>query len=340
MVALLLFMLFGYLIGSISPGYSSGRLVKKKDIRKLGSKHTGAVNTYLIVGPAYGIIAGLFDLLKTPFVYYLFISGLIFPETAQMNQDLALLPGIAAVVGHNYPLYLKFQGGKGVASLLGLSIAAIAINPDLFALFLILFTVAYSLYISASLTLEFPLRKVLKLSALAFPIGLLWAPGFIVLAALLIFIGFLVLDLFRFLMPRLNQRYLGFKQLAKEKEQKRFSGYTLFMASNLILLIFFRSEITTLVLISFILGDTLAPLGKSIFPIKLIGEKTIGGALIIIGVSLMSGLFLNTLTLLSIPVSIVLLSPIILAALDQLSFLLDDNILVPIGTALLLSLLF
>jgi len=84
----------------------------------------------------------------------------------------------------------------------------------------------------------------------------------------------------------------------------------------------------------------LAPLGKSIFPIKLIGEKTIGGALIIIGVSLMSGLFLNTLTLLSIPVSIVLLSPIILAALDQLSFLLDDNILVPIGTALLLSLLF
>ena len=340
MAALFFFVILGYLIGSVSPGYIFGRAVKKIDIREFGSKHTGAANTYRIVGPAYGIVAGVLDLLKTPFVYGLFISGLIFPETARMNPDWALLPGIATVVGHNYPLYLRFRGGRGVATLFGLSVAAVATNPDPASLLVLLWTVAYSIYISASLTLEWPLRKILKISALAFPIGLLWAPAFVGQVALWLFIGFLLLDVFRLCMPRLNQRYLAFKRLTKEKERKGFSGYTLFMASNFILLNFFRPEIATLVLISFILGDTLAPLGKSIFPIKMIGEKTLGGALIVISVSFISGLLLSAVARLSIPPIVVWLSPVMLAGLDQLSFFLDDNILAPVGTALLLNLIF
>ncbi len=62
-----LLLLFGYLIGSLSPGYFFGRLVRGIDIRNYRNHNTGATNTYFIVGPVYGVIAGLFAKRKTKF---------------------------------------------------------------------------------------------------------------------------------------------------------------------------------------------------------------------------------------------------------------------------------
>ena len=76
MLTFYLLIIFGYLIGSLSPGYFFGRVIKGIDIRDYKYHNTGATNTYFIVGPVYGVIAGLFDFLKTPAVYYLSLQWL------------------------------------------------------------------------------------------------------------------------------------------------------------------------------------------------------------------------------------------------------------------------
>ena len=105
------FLVFGYLIGSLSPGYFFGRLVKKIDIREHNYRNTGATNTYFVVGPVYGVITGFFDFLKTPAVYYLSLRWL--------DPNMAILVGLAGVVGHIAPFYLGFRGGGGQATLGG-----------------------------------------------------------------------------------------------------------------------------------------------------------------------------------------------------------------------------
>lgn len=325
--------LLGYLIGSASPGYFFGKIFKGIDIRKYGSGETGATNTYRFVGPAYGIIAGVIDALKAVFAYYVVVLFL--------SPDLSILVGLAAVVGHIFPFYLGFKGGKGAASLFGLNFIVIIFTQSFYALLLLIGSVIYSAIISEERgkiwTAPFG-RLTAKISALALPLGFIWFSGFVIsFAAVLLFI-FLFFDVVRFLAPKVNRRYLGSKKFAKEKEFRRLSGYSLFLISAFLLFNFFPKEIAVASLVFFIVGDVLAPAGQLRYMPhqKVLGDKTLGGALVIFIFSLLAGLFLRSLTPLALTNEIMILGAFLAASLDQLSIFIDDNLLVPLGAASLL----
>ena len=325
------FLLLGYILGSISPGYFFGKLVKGIDVRNFGNGNTGATNTYHIVGPAYGIITALFDLLKSPLAYYLSLF--------KINSDLAILVGLAAVVGHIFPFYLEFRGGKGVASLDGLFLITLFFSNPLHSLFLLIGMIVY--YFKFVHLIQLSKRHLLKLSAVIFPLGLIWLPKeFITIFLASLLVVAVVFDVWRLLNPGLNKKYLDKSSFAKQKESKRFSGYTSFLLGALIVTLFPR-EIAVVSLVFFILGDIFAPLSKEVkyLPTKiLIHDKTIGGFIIILTLSFFGGWFLWSLTPLLLTWKIIILGAFFTAIFDQLSFVIDDNLLVPIGTSLLLLL--
>ena len=109
----ILLLLAAYLIGAIPTGVIITRLVSGEDIRKAGSGNIGATNVYRVAGRKLGIITLLGDCLKA--VLPMLIAMKIF---SLQGNDLALI-GLAAFIGHCYPIYLGFKGGKGVATALG-----------------------------------------------------------------------------------------------------------------------------------------------------------------------------------------------------------------------------
>jgi len=108
-----LLLLAAYLIGAIPTGIVLTKLTGGEDLRKTGSGNIGATNVYRTAGRKLGIITLLGDCLKG--VIPLLIAIRVFDL---QGTDLALV-GLAAFIGHCYPVYLGFKGGKGVATALG-----------------------------------------------------------------------------------------------------------------------------------------------------------------------------------------------------------------------------
>ncbi|MGS4000375.1 glycerol-3-phosphate 1-O-acyltransferase PlsY [Staphylococcus pseudintermedius] len=119
MVLILLFIV-SYLIGSIPSGYLIGKIFFKKDIRKYGSGNMGATNSFRVLGKPAGFAVTFFDIFKGFIVVFLPVL---------FNVEIhGLLVGIFAILGHVYPIYLKFRGGKAVATSAGVMLA---VNPIL-----------------------------------------------------------------------------------------------------------------------------------------------------------------------------------------------------------------
>lgn len=106
--------LIGYALGCIQSAYFLSKIVGKMDIREQGSGNAGASNITAIMGWKYGFLVGLVDVLKGLFA--VLIVKWIYPN----SPDLAYLSGIMAIIGHIFPFYMKFRGGKGVATLVGM----------------------------------------------------------------------------------------------------------------------------------------------------------------------------------------------------------------------------
>ncbi|MBI2063473.1 MAG: glycerol-3-phosphate acyltransferase [Candidatus Yanofskybacteria bacterium] len=338
-MVIVLFFVIAYLIGSISPGYIFGRFVKGIDIRMFGNGNTGATNTYRIVSPSYGILAGIFDFLKAPLVYYMSISGLALGGNFHINPDSAIVFGLAGVLGHIFPIYLGFRGGRGVASLFGLVAITLFFTQSWYALLFVASSTIYTLAVSRSIKIEFSFRKLMKLSALLLPLAYFWLSESIMLRiiGILLFVS-LILDFSRFLFPGFNRRYLNISSIAKKKELKRLSGYSLFLISVFIIFWLFPGWVAIASVTIFIFADLLAPIGQFFLTIRLIKEKTVGGALIIFGIAFIAGIFLKTLAGLPLSMELVWRGSLAASVLDQFSFLLDDNLLVPIGIAVVLFL--
>lgn len=103
-----------YLIGSFQISYHLCKLIKKKDIREFGEKNTGAANAFTVVGAKTGILCFLCDAGKGALA--VFVSVCFF---SRANVIMMLVAGIFCVIGHNFPFYMHFKGGKGVAVTLG-----------------------------------------------------------------------------------------------------------------------------------------------------------------------------------------------------------------------------
>lgn len=131
-----------YLLGSIPAAVWTGKLVYGIDVRTQGSGNAGATNTFRVLGKPAGIFVLLFDILKgfgaTSLALYLHGIGAV-SETNLLFFKMLL--GLTAVLGHVFPVFAGFKGGKGVATLFGM---VIAISPAVagicIASFLLLFT--------------------------------------------------------------------------------------------------------------------------------------------------------------------------------------------------------
>lgn len=112
----ILSVLFGYAVGSINPSYIIGR-ARGFDIRKKGSGNAGASNALITMGKAVGAFSMIFDIVKGAVVFLL--APLIFRDL----PTAAVLAGTACILGHMFPFYMKFRGGKGLATLGGVILA-------------------------------------------------------------------------------------------------------------------------------------------------------------------------------------------------------------------------
>ena len=110
-----------YLLGCIPSAYLVGRAVKGVDIRQVGSKNMGAMNTFYAIGfwPGMAVLGcdvgkGMLALLLS----YL-TAMYVFPVPAEMVIPVEMVAGVAVIAGHNFPVFLKFKGGKGGATAIG-----------------------------------------------------------------------------------------------------------------------------------------------------------------------------------------------------------------------------
>lgn len=136
MIEMVLSAAVGYGIGQLSPAALISKL-KNKDLRENGTGNLGATNTMLVFGKAYGIAVMIFDVLKAYIAIK--IAKALFPKYVFVG----LVAGCCAVIGHIFPAYLNFRGGKGVATFAGLILAydvRVLLGLFLVAIFIMIIT--------------------------------------------------------------------------------------------------------------------------------------------------------------------------------------------------------
>ena len=115
-----LVIVIGYVLGAIPTAYIIGRIMAGKDIRRLGDENAGAANAYRELNPKAGVIVGIIDAAKGALV-------IIIAQAANMSQMVVLITGAAAVIGHNWPVFLGFRGGRGVSTTIGILFALVTL---------------------------------------------------------------------------------------------------------------------------------------------------------------------------------------------------------------------
>ena len=109
-------LLLGYLLGSLSPAFAVGKL-KGYDVRKSGSGNAGASNTVILVGKLAGFFVAVMDILKAACAWWL--CAALFPQL----RLAGIVGGVSAILGHMFPIWLRFRGGKGLACMGGVILA-------------------------------------------------------------------------------------------------------------------------------------------------------------------------------------------------------------------------
>ncbi|APZ37298.1 glycerol-3-phosphate 1-O-acyltransferase PlsY [Staphylococcus aureus] len=146
---IIVMLLLSYLIGAFPSGFVIGKLFFKKDIRQFGSGNTGATNSFRVLGRPAGSLVTFLDIFKG------FIT-VFFPLWLPVHADgpistfftNGLIVGLFAILGHVYPVYLKFQGGKAVATSAGV---VLGVNPILLLILAIIFFIVLKIFKYVSL---------------------------------------------------------------------------------------------------------------------------------------------------------------------------------------------
>ena len=113
---LILSIIIGYFFGNIQAAFLFGKFSQGIDIRDKGTTNAGASNAVIVLGWKYGVATFLVDMLKAACAMWLVKC------ITNGNIDLAVLAGVMAMVGHIFPIFLKFKGGKGIASIMGIMV--------------------------------------------------------------------------------------------------------------------------------------------------------------------------------------------------------------------------
>jgi glycerol-3-phosphate acyltransferase PlsY len=128
--------ILAYLIGSIPTSVWVSKSIFKFDIRDYGSGNAGATNSFRVLGPKWGSFVMLIDVLKGVVATSLYILIPYYLNNELARTNFMIILGLAAVVGHIFPIWAQFRGGKGVATILGM---ALAIQPAVALLCLVVF---------------------------------------------------------------------------------------------------------------------------------------------------------------------------------------------------------
>ncbi|MBP1155246.1 MULTISPECIES: glycerol-3-phosphate 1-O-acyltransferase PlsY [unclassified Paenibacillus] len=137
----LLSLVIGYLLGSVSFSYLAGKLLKGIDIRQHGSGNAGATNTMRVLGKGPGIAVLLLDMIKG--MAAVWIGSLL----SGGDSLFEVLAGVSVIIGHNWPIFFGFRGGKGIATTVGV-MATLAFLPTLYAGIIAVLTIVLTRYVS------------------------------------------------------------------------------------------------------------------------------------------------------------------------------------------------
>ena len=163
----LLFILLAYLTGAFPSAVWVGKTFYKIDVREFGSGNAGATNTFRVLGKKAGIPVLIMDIFKgwLSVNYISFLTNI--PESAEAVFEIKLAFGIAAVIGHLFPIYTGFRGGKGIATLLGLLIGlhAVAALYSILVFVIVFITSKYVSLGSIIASVAFPVLVILILGS-------------------------------------------------------------------------------------------------------------------------------------------------------------------------------
>lgn len=177
----ILAIIISYLVGSISFSIVIAKLFKGIDIRNHGSGNAGATNTLRVLGIGPAILVLVLDLLKG--------MGSVALAWLVSDQDwLPVVCGLAAIIGHNWPIWFKFKGGKGIATAIGV-LSILVFIPALIAGIIAIISIVFTRYVSLG-SLIFTLLTPVFVLLLQFN----WAN----------FIGTLLICIFAFIRHRSN----------------------------------------------------------------------------------------------------------------------------------------
>ena len=306
-----------------------------------------------MLGPVYGIFTGLFDIFKGFFTITLAYN--LIP-----NFYLIFGVFISAVVGHDYPFYLNFKGGIGLATTLGSLLAISIILKNDLPLLIIATTALFTIYLILTRFIVLPSRfnekyrekknlkvkiwrKLLRFAALLFPITYLVSTKELTLV--LVSISLLISTFVEFIRLKFLKvkNNIILNSIFKPEEKNKISTILYFLISTLLTVIFFSKSIAIVALFFLIVGDNLATIiGTKYGLIKLIGNKTLEGSFscfascFFIGIFLLKFLPLSFTTILlgSLAATFIELMPLKIGRIK-----IDDNFSIPIFSALIMKLL-
>ena len=163
----LIFILLAYLTGAFPSAVWVGKIFYKIDVREFGSGNAGATNTFRVLGKMAGIPVLIMDIFKGWLCvnYISFLTNI--PQSAEAVFEIQLAFGIAAVIGHLFPIYTGFRGGKGIATLLGLLIGLHAV-ASLYSILVFVIVFSTSKYVSLGsiiASIAFPILVILILGS-------------------------------------------------------------------------------------------------------------------------------------------------------------------------------
>ena len=162
----LLILLLGYLFGSFPSGYLAGRIAKGIDIRSLGSGSTGATNVLRHIGKRAAITVFLLDVFKG-------VLAILLAKYFQLNDSWQVAIGLSTLIGHIWPVWLNWKGGKAVATglgiFLGLSWQVGLSTLGIFIIMITLFRIVSLASVSAALALPLIMFLSFKTSNFSLP---------------------------------------------------------------------------------------------------------------------------------------------------------------------------
>ncbi|ALD72297.1 glycerol-3-phosphate 1-O-acyltransferase PlsY [Streptococcus sp. SG1] len=175
MINTILGLILAYLLGSIPTGLWIGQIFFKKNLREYGSGNTGTTNTFRILGKTAGTVTFAIDFLKGTLATLL-------PLFLHINGISPMIFGLIAVLGHTFPIFAEFKGGKAVATSAGV---VLGFSPLFFSYLIIIFIV--TLYLGSMISLaSIVVAGFAIISVLIFPLLGIILPNYDLLFTLII----------------------------------------------------------------------------------------------------------------------------------------------------------